>query len=296
MPGPTPADARRGHGQREIEVVCDLGAGQARPRCCSPTSRTPTSTRTEERPDEHADLRRRRGAEEKAHVLAEALPYIREFTGKTVVIKYGGHAMDRPELADLFAQDVVLMRLVGMNPGRRARRRTADHRPDAPAGQGAGVRRRPTGHRCRDGRHRADGAGRQGQPRSRRVAQPARLVRGRALGRGRGPDRRRTARRKLGFVGDVASIDPSILVRLVPRGADPGGRDHRHGRGRPGVQRERRHRRRRDRGGAGRREARLPHRCRRRVRRLPGRGLADSPRSMRTGSRRSWPMAARRRA
>ncbi len=53
---------------------------------------------------------------EKAHILAEALPYIREFTGRTVVIKYGGHAMDDPALADLFAQDVVLMRLVGMNP------------------------------------------------------------------------------------------------------------------------------------------------------------------------------------
>jgi acetylglutamate kinase len=53
---------------------------------------------------------------EKAHVLAEALPYIREFTGRTVVIKYGGHAMEDPALADLFAQDVVLMRLVGMNP------------------------------------------------------------------------------------------------------------------------------------------------------------------------------------
>jgi acetylglutamate kinase len=53
---------------------------------------------------------------EKASVLAEALPYIREFSGRTVVIKYGGHAMDDPALADLFAQDVVLMRLVGMNP------------------------------------------------------------------------------------------------------------------------------------------------------------------------------------
>ena len=53
---------------------------------------------------------------EKAVVLAEALPYIREFGGRTVVIKYGGHAMDDPALADLFAQDVVLMRLVGMNP------------------------------------------------------------------------------------------------------------------------------------------------------------------------------------
>jgi acetylglutamate kinase len=54
--------------------------------------------------------------QEKAGILAEALPYIREFSGKTVVIKYGGSAMEDPALADLFAQDVVLMRLVGMNP------------------------------------------------------------------------------------------------------------------------------------------------------------------------------------
>jgi len=52
----------------------------------------------------------------KATILAEALPYIREFSGKTVVIKYGGSAMEDPDLAHLFAQDVVLMRLVGMNP------------------------------------------------------------------------------------------------------------------------------------------------------------------------------------
>ncbi|HEY5173729.1 MAG TPA: acetylglutamate kinase, partial [Acidimicrobiia bacterium] len=55
-------------------------------------------------------------AGDKAHILAEALPYIREFSGKTVVIKYGGHAMENAELAELFATDVVLMRLVGMNP------------------------------------------------------------------------------------------------------------------------------------------------------------------------------------
>jgi acetylglutamate kinase len=57
-----------------------------------------------------------RDAGAKATILAEALPYIREFSGKTVVIKYGGSAMEDPELAQLFAQDVVLMRLVGMNP------------------------------------------------------------------------------------------------------------------------------------------------------------------------------------
>jgi acetylglutamate kinase len=55
-------------------------------------------------------------AHDKAGTLADALPYIREFSGRTVVIKYGGHAMEDAALADLFAQDVVLMRLVGMNP------------------------------------------------------------------------------------------------------------------------------------------------------------------------------------
>ena len=59
---------------------------------------------------------RMKDAGEKAHILADALPYIREFSGKTVVIKYGGHAMENSALAELFATDVVLMRLVGMNP------------------------------------------------------------------------------------------------------------------------------------------------------------------------------------
>ena len=48
--------------------------------------------------------------------LLEALPYIREFYGKTVVIKYGGAAMSNPELKEEFARDVVLLKYVGMNP------------------------------------------------------------------------------------------------------------------------------------------------------------------------------------
>jgi acetylglutamate kinase len=48
--------------------------------------------------------------------LLEALPYIREFHGKTVVIKYGGAAMDDPVLKEDFARDVVLLKYVGMNP------------------------------------------------------------------------------------------------------------------------------------------------------------------------------------
>ena len=52
----------------------------------------------------------------KAHILAQALPYIRKFHGKTMVIKYGGNAMTEPHLKDCFARDVVLLKLVGLNP------------------------------------------------------------------------------------------------------------------------------------------------------------------------------------
>lgn len=55
-------------------------------------------------------------AEGKAAILVEALPYILEFRGKVVVVKYGGAAMTDPKLADSFAEDVVLMRSVGMQP------------------------------------------------------------------------------------------------------------------------------------------------------------------------------------
>lgn len=53
---------------------------------------------------------------DKAEILAQALPYIRRFHGKTIVIKYGGNAMTDPALQQDFAEDVVLLKLVGMNP------------------------------------------------------------------------------------------------------------------------------------------------------------------------------------
>ena len=52
----------------------------------------------------------------KAKILGEALPYIKRFFDKTIVIKYGGNAMTDPKLQDCFARDVVLLKLVGMNP------------------------------------------------------------------------------------------------------------------------------------------------------------------------------------
>jgi acetylglutamate kinase len=61
-------------------------------------------------PINHSDAR------QKAGVLAEALPYIQRFHGKTIVIKYGGNAMTEEKLKQGFARDVVLLKLVGMNP------------------------------------------------------------------------------------------------------------------------------------------------------------------------------------
>jgi acetylglutamate kinase len=55
-------------------------------------------------------------AAQKAQILAEALPYIRRFHGKTIVVKYGGNAMTDERLQKSFAHDVVLLKLVGMNP------------------------------------------------------------------------------------------------------------------------------------------------------------------------------------
>lgn len=53
---------------------------------------------------------------DKAQILAQALPFLRQFHGKTMVIKYGGNAMTDPDLQKAFAEDVVLLKLVGINP------------------------------------------------------------------------------------------------------------------------------------------------------------------------------------
>jgi acetylglutamate kinase len=55
-------------------------------------------------------------ADKKARTLSEAMPYIQRFFDKTIVVKYGGNAMTDPQLQESFARDVVLLKLVGMNP------------------------------------------------------------------------------------------------------------------------------------------------------------------------------------
>src|SRR5437764_5297608 len=79
-----------------------------KPRCSSPTSGTSTSRST--------PSTRREAPMRDIATLLEALPYIREFHGKSMLIKYGGAAMTDPALKEEFARDVVLLKYVGMNP------------------------------------------------------------------------------------------------------------------------------------------------------------------------------------
>ena len=195
--------------------------------------------------------------------LLEALPYIREFHGRTVVIKYGGAAMSDPALREEFARDVVLLKYVGMNPivvhGGGPDITSYMQRLDLPVEFVGGLRvsdaatvevakmvlvgQGQQGHRAAARPARATGR------RAVRRRRPA-LPRGhdrRAGGRGhrlRGPDRARRRRR-----------DPPRRRRLHP--------GHRLGRRRPPrplAQRQRRRGGRRGRARHGRLQGHLPHR------------------------------------
>ncbi|MDD1637430.1 MAG: acetylglutamate kinase, partial [Methylococcaceae bacterium] len=65
---------------------------------------------------ESQKIMQKRTAHQIADVLIEALPYIQRFKGKTVVVKFGGNAMVDEALKHSFARDIVLMKLVGLNP------------------------------------------------------------------------------------------------------------------------------------------------------------------------------------
>ncbi len=52
----------------------------------------------------------------KADILSEALPFMRRYSGKTIVVKYGGHAMGNAELGNQFARDIVLLKQIGIHP------------------------------------------------------------------------------------------------------------------------------------------------------------------------------------
>ena len=149
-------------------------------------------------------------------------------------------------------------------PGGRARRRPADHRPHAPARQGARVRRRPARHRRRDA---STSCAWRSSARSTARSSPSLNQHGSYAvglsGEDAGLITVEHARRAARLRRRRREHRPVDRRAAAPRGADPGDRHGRRRRRRPGLQRQRRHGRRRDRGGARRREARVPHRRRR---------------------------------
>ena len=121
---------------------------------------------------------------DKAEILAQALPYIRKFHGKTIVIKYGGNAMTDPALQQDFAEDVVLLKLVGMNPVVVHGGGPQIEEALAKIGKKGDVHPGHARHRRRDDGSRRVGAGRRGAAGHRRPDQRRRR-------QGGGPDRPR---------------------------------------------------------------------------------------------------------
>ena len=173
---------------------------------------------------------------EKADVLLEALPYIRRFAGKVLVIKYGGHAMERDELKDAFAQDVALLKYVGMHP---VIVHGGGPQIDAALRQAGIEPRFVRGMRVTDAAtmdDRREGARRQDQRGDRRAARTA-------TARAPSGSRARTASWSwrasargtvdLGLVGDVVGVNPRVIEALqgfipviAPTAADADGQTY----------------------------------------------------------------------
>ena len=170
--------------------------------------------------------------ERRARALVEALPYIRRFRGAVVVVKYGGHTMTDPDLAASFARDVVLVRAVGLHP-------VVVHGGGPQIGEH--LARMGKQSEFRDGLRVTDAdtldvarmvlVGKVGRD----IVSAINASGGAALGLSGEDGRLVTAVPRdpaLGFVGDIASVNPSVIQRLVAEqiipvvssiGADAGG-------------------------------------------------------------------------
>jgi acetylglutamate kinase len=172
-----------------------------------------------------------------AEVLLQALPYIREFAGRTIVVKYGGAAMTTPALREEFARDVVLLKRVGVNPvlvhGGGPEITAFTRRLGLPVEFVDGLRVSDEetvtiAKMVLVGKQNKDivlRIGRHGHPAVGLCGDDARLFTVRPLA-GRSRD--------LGFVGEVCRVDVKVIDRLMPdyipvvasAGADLEGRSH----------------------------------------------------------------------
>ena len=180
----------------------------------------------------------------KARILAEALPYIQRFHGKTIVVKFGGNAMTDDALKAGFARDVVLLKLVGMNPVVVHGGGPQIEQLLAAARQEGRVRPGHARHRRRD-----HGRGRDGARRHRSTRRSSTLINqagGKAVGltgqdgalhpraqdAAAGKDNGRAV--DIGQVGEIESIDPAIISCARAGRLHPGdGADRRRRRRRP---------------------------------------------------------------
>ena len=163
-------------------------------------------------------MSRVRRAARNVETLLEALPYIREFHGRTVVIKYGGAAMRDEELREAFATDVVLLKYVGMNPVIvHGGGPEITHYMER-LGMEVQLRRGPARLRRGDGRGGEDGPARQDQLGHRHAAQPPRPAGGRALAArtarcsrsGRSPNAE-----QVGFVGEIERVNVDVINHIA---------------------------------------------------------------------------------
>ena len=204
-------------------------------------------------------------ASAKAGILVEALPYIRRFWGQMVVVKYGGNALADAEARPArFAEDIVLMRPVGMRP-------VVVHGGGPQIGElMARLGKVPEfldGLRVTDAETldiaRMVLVGKVNRDIVSAINVHGPLAVGPVAARTPGSSRAQARDPELGFVGDVTAVNPDLLERLLAEDLIPVVVDHRRRRHRPGVQHQRRHRGRRHRRGARRREDRVPDRRRR---------------------------------
>jgi acetylglutamate kinase len=165
----------------------------------------------------------------KAEVLMEALPYIQRFYGKTFVIKYGGHAMENEELKASFAQDIVLLKYVGINPvvvhgggpqidsvldrdghHQPLRARHACHRPG-----NSGYRRNGFGRQSQQGnRHLDQSARRHGRRFERQRRRVSSLAKKDERYRGESSNGEAPEIIDIGMVGEIIGINPLVIESL----------------------------------------------------------------------------------
>ena len=160
---------------------------------------------------------------DRAQVLTQALPYIKQYAGKTVVIKYGGNAMISDELKSAVMEDIVLPFHRRDQGGARPRRRSRNQRDAEKDRQGIQIRERPAVYRPGNHGNRGNGACREGEQ---GLVQQLEQHGGRAIGLcGLDGGMIKAVKMKgeadLGFVGDITHVNVTLICNSLESGTIP---------------------------------------------------------------------------